>query len=348
MISKLHILYVGDLMEGGTCRQRKLAMQDLGHYITSVSTFSTMKPSWHIGLYRRVQYYVGFPSDINNVNDKVIQCLRKRSFDLLWIDDVRIISRKTLFEARHIQPDLTRVALIMDDPYSLLGGRGWRRFRSAIPEYDLHFVIRKQNITELKKQGSKRVERYHKGFSPEIHHPGLISSKKNRDVLFAGRWEPKREKHLVSLLKNSVNISILGDSYWKRKAENWNMIKPSFERDVYGDAYTKVICSTKIALCFYSQWNRDLENSRMYEIPACGTFMLAERNEENINIFKEGKEAEFFGSSEELLDKVQYYLKHPEQRERIATAGRERCLKSGYSYHERLKKMLELVSEIDK
>ena len=69
--------------------------------------------------------------------------------------------------------------------------------------------------------------------------------------------------------------------------------------------------------------------------------MLAERTDEHLALFKEGREAEFFSSDEELLEKVQYYLAHADHRRQIAAAGRERCLRDGYSYHERLAEILD-------
>lgn len=57
-------------------------------------------------------------------------------------------------------------------------------------------------------------------------------------------------------------------------------------------------------------------------------------------MFEEGKEAEFFGSDEELVEKVRFYLNHQEERRRIAAAGRRRCLESKYSNHDRMRSML--------
>ncbi len=76
------------------------------------------------------------------------------------------------------------------------------------------------------------------------------------------------------------------------------------------------------------------------DIPACGGFMLAERY---LELFEEGKEAGFFSTKGKLLEKVRYYLNHSEKRKQIAQAGRERCLRSGYSNQERMKEMLEII-----
>ena len=68
--------------------------------------------------------------------------------------------------------------------------------------------------------------------------------------------------------------------------------------------------------------------------------MLGERTAEHLRLFREGEEAEFFGSVAELEKKCRYYLKHGQERDKVARAGLSRCVESGYSNEDRLHSLL--------
>ena len=100
-----------------------------------------------------------------------------------------------------------------------------------------------------------------------------------------------------------------------------------------------------ISLCFLRKMNFDRQTTRSVEIPACGGFMLAERTEEHLSMFKEGKEAAFFSSNIELLEKCRYFLNHEEERNLIAKNGFKICRENGYSNIETLRKVLQSIYE---
>ena len=74
--------------------------------------------------------------------------------------------------------------------------------------------------------------------------------------------------------------------------------------------------------------------------------MLADRTDEHQEFFEERKEAEFFGSAEELLEKVKFYLHNDTAREGIAEAGHRRCVSSRYAYIHRLAGALDTIQPI--
>ncbi|RAP78626.1 spore maturation protein [Paenibacillus montanisoli] len=82
-------------------------------------------------------------------------------------------------------------------------------------------------------------------------------------------------------------------------------------------------------------------NPRMYEIAACGTLQLTDVREDLQHHYVPGVELETFGSPEELVSKLDYYLRHEELRRQIALRGLRRTLQE-HTFVRRL----QLVAEV--
>jgi len=65
---------------------------------------------------------------------------------------------------------------------------------------------------------------------------------------------------------------------------------------------------------------------RDFEVPMAGGFYLTRYTEELEQYFVIGREIECYRNERELVEKCQYYLAHPEQRELIRRAGQRRSL----------------------
>ncbi|MGB7913155.1 MAG: glycosyltransferase [Desulfobaccales bacterium] len=339
-------LYVGPLEQGGTSLQRLQALKELGHSLTSINS----APNWltrhrRPPLYYRVLNKISGSPDFARANRQIRHWVRREKFDLLWVDKGLTISAKTLMATKNIQPSCVSISYNPDDIMNR--STGWKRYISCLPYYDFVITPRKCNIDDFRKLGAQNILCMRFAYDPHTHRPmDLPAEEKKRlggPVGFIGGFEEQRAKSISFLAEQGIQVGVWGDGWeenCKLSHSNLHIKGPS----IYGDDYARAICSFDICLGFLRKRNRDLQTTRSFEIPACGVFMLAERTSEHLELFEEGKEAEFFGDDEELLEKVKFYSAHESERKQIAQAGRERCLRSGYSNHQRLKEILSSIS----
>lgn len=81
---------------------------------------------------------------------------------------------------------------------------------------------------------------------------------------------------------------------------------------------------------------------RVYDIMACGGFCLSNYQPEMDELFTIGKNIEAFRSVEELLEKSDYYLKHEDERLRIAING-YKLIKEKHTIQHRINEMLRVL-----
>jgi hypothetical protein len=293
----------------------------------------------------RLEYRLGIGPGAWRLNRQLVASAQTLRPDLAWIDSGRFVTRATV---RAIKKTGARVVYLNpDDPFGQYRS-GWRIFLHALPEYDLHFVSREQNVSEYQRCGAREVHLYDRSFDPRWHRPVQLDAADHErfrsPVGFVGSGTEARAETFAWLSDHGIPVAIWGNGYTETKA--WPRIRHLYRgQHVLGDDYAKAICGLDIALHFLRTENRDEQDSRTFEIPACGVFMLAERSQTHERLFVDGKEAVFFDSREECLEKTKFYLAHPEARRRIAEAGHGRVTRSGYDHESRLRGMLDLVRQ---
>lgn len=88
-------------------------------------------------------------------------------------------------------------------------------------------------------------------------------------------------------------------------------------------------------------------NIRHFEITGHGGFMLTYATPDLGQCFEVGKECEVFHHEEELLEKISYYLAHPDRRREIAVTGQRRTLNS-HRYSHRFQTLVTLLEKAGK
>ena len=85
-------------------------------------------------------------------------------------------------------------------------------------------------------------------------------------------------------------------------------------------------------------------NQRVFDVPACGGFLLSDYRAQIENLFEPGKEVALYGDPDEIPDLVRHFLAHPTERARIAQAARKRVL-AQHTYVTRMGQLLRTVNE---
>jgi len=153
--------------------------------------------------------------------------------------------------------------------------------------------------------------------------------KKEYDVVFIGQKFGTRAENVSFLRKNGIRVEVFGP-FWHRNSRLSQM-----------DMIEK-INKAKIMLNF-SGSSKDMKQKfikgRVFEILACGTFLLTEDCSDLDLYVKRGKDLVVFNSKKELLEKIRYYLTNEKKRQAIAAHG-ERSARSKYSYQKEFRRIL--------
>jgi len=329
--------------------QRMRALQRLGHEVAPVSLTPTHRENSWNSLQKRVlraaRYETTLHKKAAQCSSEVLRTALEHNPDLIWLEWPRLITAETITEIKRRLPAARIASFQHDNPFAdrTYAAYGWKRFFEAIPYYDVHLVKRPADIAEYHSRGANKVELFTDGYCEDLFYPETPKPDGGDfQVIFVGTSLDYRVAVLDRLTRRyKLDIHIFGER-WNRTKLYWTrrrLLHPAAE----GDVYRHVVCGSKIALGFVSHSNRDDWTIRTFEVPACGAFFLAERTQSHQQFYEEGKEAEFFASPEECRDKILYYLDHDSARERIAAAGRHRCLRSGYGLRSRMQQALDLI-----
>jgi spore maturation protein CgeB len=230
-----------------------------------------------------------------------------------------------------------------DDPFGRYGKKAYFRwFKAGIPYYSSHHVYRQKNLIEYQQLGVQYVALLMSYYCPWLSYPTYKPGAPEYPVVFVGNSEPgPRTEYLTYLVQHHIPVRVFGYAKgWQRYLPKsaYRALLPIIP--VLGEAYNVVITNAKISLAFFNASNNDQYTRRIFEIPACRGFLLAQRTPVMQELYTEGKEAEYFDSPEELINKIRYYLSHETERLKIAEAGYQRCLSSGYDIYSRMRQWL--------
>jgi spore maturation protein CgeB len=152
-------------------------------------------------------------------------------------------------------------------------------------------------------------------------------------VVFVGAAHGDRKDKVRQLEKKGIKVQTFGYGW------------PS--GPVPGELIPQIINNARIALNFSNSRRGEQLKARTFEVPGAGGFLMTEAVDGINRYFQPGREIEVVYSIQEMAEKIQYYLQHPDARDLITKKGFERTGKE-HLYLHRFEKILDCLSIMPK
>ena len=288
---------------------------------------------------------------------------------LLRAQAERELSDELILQARQLRPEFLLVfkgRFILPGTISALRGLGVRcydfypdvSFRAhgphlprTLPEYDWVFTTKSFGLSDMREQlGVTRASVMMFAFDPDLHHPMRLSASDlelfDADLSYIGTWSPKKEALLAEVIRSrpALKVRIWGDQWWKTTAEA-DTLRPAIGgRGVLGAEFVKAICASRINLSIMSEKrvgssSGDQVATRTFSVPACGGFVMHERTDEVLELFREDEEIVCYSDVSDLVARIDKYLGDPARRREIAERGRAKVC-AAHTWDNRIREIL--------
>ena len=335
----MKVLYVGQYSDGTTSKMRCKVIQK----ILKPTIFQVIDT--HIPFYKthRLLRSFGFRYKkgplINNINKYIIAALKEKAYDLIWVDKAVFLTPKTTALLRSRASKL--VHFTPDPAFTFHKSK---LFLKSLPYYDFLVTTKSYELEHYYKYiKTDKVLYATQGFDAKLHKASKHPFSKKEGFVFIGHYENQRGEVLEKLLQNDIKITLAGIK-WNRFAEkhqdNPNLIY--LGDGVYGEDYVKTLQNAKMAWGALSKWVPELHTTRTFEIPACGTALVTERNLETQSFFKDD-EAIFYANENDLIEKITFFMNNDKPLEVLTKKGTSRAVTNAYDYNSILNAILKTI-----
>lgn len=196
-----------------------------------------------------------------------------------------------------------------------------------------------------------------------------LDTKSMCDVSFVGMAHGRRRRIIEQLRQAGINVAVFGSGWntgrldhtqmvrlFNQSRINLNFAEASASRHVGGVVRTIDRCVRQPMLRTPGLWRfappgidaslRPLQiKARTFEVSACGGFLLTQAAEHLDEFLLPGRDIATFTHTDEIVDRVRYYLAHEDERRAIAESGHRRAI-SEHTYERRFAEIFAKIGMI--
>ncbi|NBV49740.1 glycosyltransferase family 1 protein [bacterium] len=341
----MRILYIGSTESSACASYYADAAEQLGHEVHRWNPHLWASTTPWEKLHQRFTHRPAARA-LTTAHEQLIDQVKTLKIDLVMNIAENFIPLQTLKEIKSLASKAPRLMYHSHDNNFAPGILKPDDFFDSLAVYDCVFTTKSQNLPRYKMLGQPYSFFIPSAFEPKYHRPILSGESrlgnKQFPISFVGTYDRSRDRFLEAVQWDQLYV--WGDR-WNRFSKYSKYRDHIVPHAVYFPDFADIMSHSEIALGLLREEAEDRHTQRTFEIPACGAFQLAPRNDEILSFFDEDREIVCFQSLEELQDKVAFYLRHPTLRQQIAQAGHVKVMQSQHSYLDRVKTMLTKLSQ---
>jgi spore maturation protein CgeB len=147
-------------------------------------------------------------------------------------------------------------------------------------------------------------------------------------------------------------VSFVGAAHGDRKAKVTELKSHGVDVDCFGYGWPSgpvsaeqiplIIRNSAISLNFSNSKGDNQIKARVFEIPGAGGFLLTEKAPGLDRYYDIGEQIAVFDDAQDGAKKIQYYLNHPGQRDKMAVSSYQRTVEE-HSYDRRMREVIDFA-----
>lgn len=335
-------------------RARLRGLRELGH---EVRAFNSQAPTLQAPIARPVaaaaKRLLPGSRKISELANRWVTSARLLAECEAFRPDVLLVIKGDNLRARTLRQIKHRFGPILVNWFgdSLLtpGVKRWVERDSGV--YDFFFVIDDERALDRTAVKARQVATLPFGYDPEFHRPPSLTPEERAlygsPVAFVGTVVPSRERALE-------RVGELGLKIWGPPRNPWGTWDPATSplgrywqgRSAYGEEAVKIYGASNVVLDIHFLFGEALPicnvTARVFEVPACGGFLLTNACDQLEQLYAVGTEMVCYRSVDELRRLTAHYIAHPEERREIAARAQKRA-REEHTFKRRLEQMLDLL-----
>lgn len=251
-----------------------------------------------------------------------------------WYDDVDVDIAIVLRGLINYEPNFEEINLMWNISHPDMIKIG------EYGKYDIVFVASQKYAEILDEKANTNVECLLQCTDPDVFYTEKVDGLED-DILFVGASRGVYRRIVKDVIETQHDVSVYGNGWEEFLDEEY--LKGEFIENV--DLH-KYYSSCKILL--NDHWDDmnelDFPSNRLFDALACGTFVISDDIPAAETVFKDCLVT--YKDSQDLDEKINYYLTNEKEREEIANRGKEMVLKE-HTFDKRAEAIISSLKNLE-